>query len=710
MLPVDHWHQQLMEYLKQDIKFLQGVGPKRAELLNKEIQILTFEDLVTYFPYKYIDRSTFYKTTEIQGGLAHVQLMGKISHFRLEGGRSKRRLVADFTDDSGTISLVWFHGIKWIRDAISSDRSYVVFGKPNVYQGSINIIHPEIEDAEFHTNKPATSLHALYSTTDKLKKSSIQSRTIQKLMVNLFTRIKGKIPETLPDHLIERLSLMSRDDALRNIHFPENNEVLAKASYRLKFEELFFIQLNLLRQKIRRTKSQGFIFEKVGSYLNDFYKQHLQFDLTDAQKRVVREIRSDLGSGTQMNRLLQGDVGSGKTLVALLTMLIALDNDFQACIMAPTEILAIQHFNSITKFLANLNIRISLLTGSTKAAERKIVHEELRNGILQILVGTHALIEETVKFKNLGLVIIDEQHRFGVAQRARLWKKNIQPPHVLVMTATPIPRTLAMTLYGDLDVSVIDEMPPGRVPVKTLHFRDSQRNRVFGFMRQQIEAGQQIFVVYPLIKESEKMDYKDLEDGYVSITRAFPPPKYAVSVVHGKMKPVEKDISMQHFISGRTHIMVATTVIEVGVDIPNASVMVIESAERFGLSQLHQLRGRVGRGNEQSYCILMSGHALSSEAKKRLQTMVKTTDGFEIAEVDLKLRGPGDLEGTQQSGLAFQLKIANLGKDGQILQYARMEAEKILDDDPELLKDIHYRLRIGLKKMAGEQMNWRDIS
>jgi ATP-dependent DNA helicase RecG len=699
-----------MEYFKQDIKYLPGVGPKRAELLNKELGIYTFEDLITYYPYKYIDRSKFYKTSEIESHLAHVQLAGKISHFRLEGGRSKRRLVADFEDEEGTISLVWFHGIKWIRDAITPERKYIVFGKPNFYQGNINIIHPEIEDAEAYQSKPSASLHGLYNTTEKLKKSSIHSRTIQKLMVNLFKNMKGAIPETLPDYLMDRLQLTSRDAAMKNIHFPTDNERLSRASYRLKFEELFFIQLNLLRQKIRRARMPGFIFGKVGNYVNDFYKQHLHFDLTDAQKRVIKEIRNDLGSGKQMNRLLQGDVGSGKTLVALMTMLIALDNRFQACLMAPTEILASQHYQTISKFLSRQDIHISLLTGSTKTAERKAIHEALKSGSLQILVGTHALIEETVKFSNLGLVVIDEQHRFGVAQRARLWKKNVQPPHVMVMTATPIPRTLAMTLYGDLDVSVIDEMPPGRIPIKTLHFRDSQRNRVFGFMRRQIEAGQQIFVVYPLIKESEKMDYKDLEDGYESISRAFPPPKYAVSVVHGRMKTEEKDISMKHFIEGRTHIMVATTVIEVGVDIPNASVMVIESAERFGLSQLHQLRGRVGRGNEQSYCILMSGDALSSDARKRLQTMVQTIDGFEIAEVDLKLRGPGDLEGTQQSGLAFQLKIANLGKDGQILQYARMEAEKILDADPELSHEAHHRLKIQLRKMASEKVSWREIS
>ncbi len=701
----------MAEPFEQDIKFLTGVGPKRAELLNKELQVFTFGDLITYYPYKYIDRSKFYTTREVRSNQAYIQIKGKISNFRFEGGRSGRRLVADFHDNEGHIDIIWFHGIKWIKESIKPEKTYIVFGKPSIFQGKVNLIHPEIEDLQLHESKISTSLQALYTTSEKLKKNYINSRIIQKLQHNLLKILKGKIPETLPAYFVKELNLISREQALINAHFPDNPDILSKATFRLKFEELFYIQLRLLKQKeARKTKFQGFVFSKVGKHLNDFYKIHLRFDLTEAQKRVIKEIRRDLGSGKQMNRLLQGDVGSGKTLVALMTMLIALDNDYQTCIMAPTEILAFQHFKTISGFLEGLNINIRLLTGSTKKSERDIIHEELQNGKLQFLIGTHALIEETVMFHNLGLVIIDEQHRFGVAQRGQLWKKNIRPPHVLVMTATPIPRTLAMTLYGDLDVSVIDEMPPGRKPIKTLHFFDSQRNRVFGFMRKQIEAGQQIFIVYPLIKESEKMDYKDLEDGYISITRAFPPPKYAVSVVHGKMKPQEKEISMQHFLAGRTHIMVATTVIEVGVDIRNASVMIIESAERFGLSQLHQLRGRVGRGSDQSYCLLMSTEKLSSEAIKRIETIVRTNDGFEIAEADLKLRGPGDLEGIQQSGIAFTLKIANLAQDGQILQYARNMAEKILENDPDLSNPENQIFVKQLKSQKNNRTNWSGIS
>jgi len=700
-----------VDYFQQDIKYLPGVGPKRADLLNKELEIFTFEDLITYFPYKYIDRSRFYQTSEIRSELTSIQLRGKIGNFHLEGGKGRKRLVAEFTDSSGHIELVWFHGFKWIKDGIKGDKEYVVFGKPSLYNGHLNLIHPEIEDADQFSKKISTNLQAQYNTSEILKNHYIHSRFIHKLQNNLLQAGKDKILETLPGYVIKNANLVSHKEALVNIHFPENQAKLDKANLRLKFEELFYIQLNLLKQKAtRKTRTKGFLFSKVGHHLNDFYHKYLHFSLTEAQKRVLREIRNDLGSGQQMNRLLQGDVGSGKTLVALMTILIALDNGFQACLMAPTEILAFQHFQTISGFLKNLDVNIYLLTGSTKKSAREKIYADLQSGTLQILIGTHALIEETVVFKNLGLVIIDEQHRFGVAQRARLWKKNLRPPHVIVMTATPIPRTLAMTLYGDLDVSVIDEMPPGRQPVKTLHFNDSQRNRVFGFMRKQIETGQQIFIVYPLISESEKMDYKDLEDGYESISRAFPPPQYAVSVVHGRMKPAEKKIAMQHFVEGRTHIMVATTVIEVGVDIPNATVMVIESAERFGLSQLHQLRGRVGRGGDQSYCILMSSHKLSNEARKRLEIMVRTNDGFEIAEADLKLRGPGDMEGTQQSGLPISLKISNLAKDGQILQYARSMAEKILDDDPDLQKDPNQILHQQLSKMRSGRMRWGDIS
>jgi len=701
----------MSDLFQQEIKFLKGVGPKRAELLSSEININSYYDLITYFPYKYIDRSKFYTSRQINSDLSYIQLKGKIGGFRLEGNRGRKRLVAEFYDSEGSVSLIWFHGIKWIKDSISENKEYIVFGKPSIYQRQIHLIHPEIDDPSKKEGRLSSGLQALYSTTEKLKTNYISSKTIQKLQYNLLQKVSEHIYETLPAYLVKKLNLISWKEALINIHFPENPELLKKATFRLKFEELFYIQLNLLKLKAnRKTKFKGYVFSKVGDNLNNFYHHCLPFSLTEAQKRVIREIRSDLGSGKQMNRLLQGDVGSGKTLVALMSMLIALDNGYQTCLMAPTEILAKQHLNTLSKFTEKLNIPISLLTGSTKKADRKIIHENLQSGKLPIIIGTHALIEETVLFKNLGLVIIDEQHRFGVSQRSKLWKKNVHPPHVLVMTATPIPRTLAMTLYGDLDVSVIDELPPGRKPIKTLHFFDSQRNRVFGFIRKQIKAGQQIFIVYPLIKESEKMDYKDLEDGYVSISRAFPSPEYAISVVHGKMKSEEKEASMQHFVAGRTQIMVATTVIEVGVDIPKASVMVIESAERFGLSQLHQLRGRVGRGSEQSYCLLMSSFKLSSEAKKRLDTMVRTNDGFEIAEVDLKLRGPGDIEGTQQSGIAFNLKIANLGQDGQILQYARNVAEQILEKDPGLSFPENRVLVTQLQNLKDSSINWSVIS
>jgi len=630
------------DYLQQEIKFLTGVGPKRAELLNKELKIFTFEDLLYYFPYKYIDRSKFYQIRDLIPELPHIQLKGKIIGFEQIGGGRKKRLVAYFTDGTGTLELVWFKGLSYIQKNLQLNKEYIVFGKPGYFGGKYNIIHPEMEDSIKNQNVINAKLQAHYSTTEKLKKNYLSSRAIAKLINNLLLQIKDKIKETLPDYLIQKYKLISLQEALFNIHFPQNAEILKRAIYRLKFEELFYIQLNILQKRsIRLNKFNGFVFSRVGDFLNQFYEKNLPFELTNAQKRVLKEIRKDVGSGKQMNRLLQGDVGSGKTLVALMSMLIALDNGFQACIMAPTEILANQHFETIKTFLDGLTINVQLLTGSTKTAVRKKIHEQLLNGEIQILIGTHALIEETVKFKNLGLVVIDEQHRFGVVQRAKLWKKNHQPPHVLVMTATPIPRTLSMTIYGDLDVSVIDELPPGRKPIKTIHLFDSKRLRLFGFMRQQIEQGRQIYIVYPLIKESEKMDYKDLEDGYESISRAFPPPKYAVSIVHGQMKAEEKDIAMNLFINGKTHIMVATTVIEVGVDIPNASVMVIESAERFGLLQLHQLRGRVGRGADQSYCILMTGYKLSNEARKRIDIMTKSNDGFEIAEADLKLRGPG---------------------------------------------------------------------
>jgi len=699
------------DFLQQDIKFLTGVGPKRAELLNKELEIFTFEDLLYYFPYKYIDRSRFYQVRDLNPELPHIQLKGKIIGFEYIGGGRKKRLVAYFTDGTGTIELVWFRGLSYIQKSLEPNKEYIVFGKPGYFGGKYNIIHPEIEDSIKNQQVIKAKLQAHYSTTEKLKKNYLPSRAIAKLVNNLLLQLKDKIHETFPEYLIQKYKLISLPDALFNIHFPQNAEILKKAIYRLKFEELFYIQLNILQKRsIRLNKFNGFVFSKVGDYLHQFYEKNLPFELTNAQKRVLKEIRKDIGSGKQMNRLLQGDVGSGKTLVALMSMLIALDNGFQSSIMAPTEILANQHFETLKEFLDGLPVNVRLLTGSTKTAVRKEIHKQLLSGELQILIGTHALIEETVRFKNLGLVVIDEQHRFGVVQRAKLWKKNLQPPHVLVMTATPIPRTLSMTIYGDLDVSVIDELPPGRKPIKTIHLYDSKRLRLFGFMRQQIEQGRQIYIVYPLIKESEKMDYKDLEDGYESISRAFPPPRYAVSIVHGQMKAEEKDVAMNLFVKGKTHIMVATTVIEVGVNIPNASVMVIESAERFGLSQLHQLRGRVGRGADQSYCVLMTGYKLSNEARKRIDIMTKSNDGFEIAEADLKLRGPGDIEGTQQSGLAFDLKIANLGKDAQLIQYVRDIADNILNDDPWLEKNENQVLKKQLKKIAHKKMDFSVIS
>jgi len=700
----------MQQYLKQDIQYLRGVGPKRAELLRNELKIQTFEDLVTYYPYKYIDRSKFYKISEIHSDLPYIQIKGKITGYQTIGRGSGKRLVADFTDGGGHLELVWFKGTKWIPENYPIDKEIVVFGKPTYFNRRINIIHPEIDDPS-KQQILASRLQPAYSTTEKLKDNYLTSKAISKLMSNVIKGLPARFEETLPAWLIRKMNLINLDTALHQIHFPDSPAQYKKAELRLKFEELFYIQLNILQGKeVNSRIFRGNIFEKVGDYFNTFYRKNLPFELTDAQKRVMKEIRRDMGSGKQMNRLLQGDVGSGKTLVALMSMLIAVDNGFQACIMAPTEILANQHYHSVVNFLNGLGLDVELLTGSTKKRDRERIHDNLLNGRLSILIGTHALIEDVVQFKNLGLVVIDEQHKFGVAQRARLWKKADILPHVLVMTATPIPRTLAMTLYGDLDVSVIDELPPGRKPVITRHTYDSKRLKVFGFLREQIAAGRQVYIVYPLIKESEKMDYKDLEDGYVSITRAFPPPEYAVSVVHGRMKPEEKDISMRHFIAGRTHIMVATTVIEVGVDVPNASIMVIESAERFGLSQLHQLRGRVGRGAEQSYCILMTGYKLSEDGRKRIETMVRTNDGFEIAEVDLKLRGPGNIEGTQQSGVPFELKIAHLGRDGQILQLARDVAEKIIGEDPELKLEKNYLLARHIRRGDPTKLNWGSIS
>jgi ATP-dependent DNA helicase RecG len=699
------------EFLDTEITYLQGVGPKRAELLNKELSIFTFRDLLYYFPYKYIDRTRFYKIAELDPDLPFVQVKGIIKGYATEGHGTGKRLTADFHDDTGMIKLVWFKGGKWITGSFSPGVEFIVFGKPGVFNGIINIIHPEIEAVDKMAERLNSALQAQYSTTEKLKNQFVTSKTISKLLGNMLKQIKVRLAETLPAYLVSKYNLMELHDALHKIHFPANPEELEKARHRLKFEELFYIQLNLLRFKTNRNqKSKGFIFSSVGDNFNNFYYKNLPFTLTGAQKRVMKEIRKDLGSGRQMNRLLQGDVGSGKTLVALMSMLIAMDNGYQACIMAPTEILANQHFQTISKLLDGLDIKVRLLTGSSKKSSRKSIAESLLDKSLNILIGTHALLEENVQFANLGLVIIDEQHRFGVEQRARLWQKNLHTPHILVMTATPIPRTLAMTLYGDLDVSVIDELPPGRVPIKTMHFKDSERNKVFGFIRNQIAEKRQIYIVYPLIKESETMDYKDLEDGWDTISRVFPAPEYCISIVHGKMTPAIKESSMKLFKDGVADILIATTVIEVGVDIPNATVMVIESAERFGLSQLHQLRGRVGRGADQSYCILMSSDKLTREAAKRIEVMIRTNDGFEIAETDLQLRGPGDIEGTLQSGIPFDLKIADLGKDGQLIEYVRHIAEEILNQDPLLESNQNLIFRPELKRLFSQRQSWSNIS
>ena len=699
----------MSEILDQDIKFLPGVGPQRAELLKKELKIFTFNDLLYYFPYKYIDRTKFYRISEITADMAYIQLKGQIVRFETNGEGARQRLIAHFRDESGMMELLWFQGIKWVKENYKPNVEYILFGKPSVFNGKVNMVHPELEPA---ISKQVTTgvFQAFYNTTEKMKQKFLTSKTLNKFQYSLLSAIEGRINETLPLPLIHKLKLMPLPQALRQVHFPENPNLLKNARFRLKFEELFYIQLRILSLKHHREGSfKGFIFSQVGYNLNTFFSNYLPFELTNAQKRVVKEIRKDMGSGKQMNRLLQGDVGSGKTLVALMTALIAFDNGFQVSLMAPTEILAIQHYNSIKKMTEGLGINIALLTGSTRAARRRVIHEELENGSLQLLIGTHALIEDKVNFKNLGLVIIDEQHRFGVAQRAKLWKKNeFIPPHVLVMTATPIPRTLAMTVYGDLDVSVIDELPPGRKPIQTMHFYENRRKQVYEFIREQVSVGRQIYVVYPLIKESEKLDLKNVENGYDLLKQVFP--KYSISMVHGQMKPTEKDAEMQLFKEGKTQIMVATTVIEVGVDVPNASVMIIESAERFGLSQLHQLRGRVGRGAEQSYCLLMSSYKISNESRKRLETMVRTNDGFEIAEVDMQLRGPGDLEGTQQSGVGFTLKISNLGRDGEILQHARHQASDLLDDDPKLQKQENQILVQNLIKMKSTEFDWSSIS
>lgn len=699
----------MLDLSTRDIKYLPGVGPQRASLLAKELNIVSFKDLLYYFPYKYVDRSRIYTIREIDGNMPYIQLRGKFLSFETFGEGRQRRLVGHFSDGTGVMDAVWFQGLKFVMGKIKAGVEYILFGKPTVFGGRINVAHPDVDEADELT-VGNMGLQPYYNTTEKMKRMLINSHAVEKLMRNLFHAIQREpFEETLSPWMVESFHLMPLAEALYNIHFPQNPELLRKAQYRLKFEELFYVQLNILRYtKERRNKFRGLPFEHVGEIFNTFYSQNLPFQLTGAQKRVIKEMRRDMGSGRQMNRLLQGDVGSGKTLVALMTMLIALDNGYQACMMAPTEILANQHYETICRFLAGMNVRVELLTGNVKGKRRETILKDLLTGDVKILIGTHAVIEDTVNFSSLGLVVIDEQHRFGVAQRAKLWSKNIYPPHVLVMTATPIPRTLAMTLYGDLDVSVIDELPPGRKPIQTVHQFDNRRASLYAFIRKQIEAGRQVYIVYPLIQESEKMDIKNLEDGYTNICEEFP--EYRVSKVHGKMKPAEKDAEMQRFLAKQTQIMVATTVIEVGVNVPNASVMVIENAERFGLSQLHQLRGRVGRGADQSYCILVTGYKLSEETRKRISIMVETNDGFEIAEADLKLRGPGDLEGTQQSGVAFDLKIADIARDCQLLQYVRDIAERLLDEDPQCENPKNQVVWQQLKELRKKNVNWAVIS
>ena len=698
----------MFDLASRDIKYLSGVGPQRASVLNKELNIYSLHDLLYYFPYKYVDRSRIYYIHEIDGTMPYIQLKGEILGFETIGEGRQRRLIAHFSDGTGIVDLVWFQGIKFLVGKYKVHQEYIVFGKPSVFNGRINIAHPDIDNAS-ELKLSTMGLQPYYNTTEKMKRSSLNSHAIEKMMSAVVQQLREPLPETLSPAILTEHHLMPLTEALMNIHFPTNPDLLRRAQYRLKFEELFYVQLNILRYaKDRQRKYRGYVFETVGEIFNTFYAKNLPFELTGAQKRVLKEIRRDVGSGKQMNRLLQGDVGSGKTLVALMSMLIALDNGYQACMMAPTEILANQHFETIRELLYGMDIRVELLTGSVKGKKREAILTGLLTGDVRILIGTHAVIEDTVNFSSLGLVVIDEQHRFGVAQRARLWTKNAQPPHVLVMTATPIPRTLAMTLYGDLDVSVIDELPPGRKPIVTIHKYDAHRVSLYQSVHRQIAEGRQVYIVYPLIKESEKIDLKNLEEGYLHICEEFPDCK--VCKVHGKMKAAEKDAQMQLFVSGEAQIMVATTVIEVGVNVPNASVMIIENAERFGLSQLHQLRGRVGRGAEQSYCILVTGYKLVEETRKRLEIMVRTNDGFEIAEADLKLRGPGDLEGTQQSGIAFDLKIADIARDGQLLQYVRNVAEEVVDADPTGIRPENEILWRQLKALRKTNVNWASIS
>jgi ATP-dependent DNA helicase RecG len=696
------------EFLHTPIEFLKGVGPQRAELIKKELGIFTFYQLLEHFPFRYVDRSHYNLIAELPECDGHVQIRGRITDINDHSAGKQKRLTVRFQDNTGVIDLVWFQGIKWVKPNLTIGKAYQVYGKPKLFNNSFSIPHPEIillEQAD-----PQKGLKAIYSSTEKLSAKGLHSKGIEKLTTSLVVQLNNHLVETLPDQLVKELHLLPRETAFKQIHYPQNAQLAEEARHRLKFEELYFLQLELLlRKQISLQKTKGYIFEEVGHLFMNFYENHLPFPLTNAQKKVIREIRQDLKKGRHMNRLIQGDVGSGKTLVALLTMLIAAGNGFQAALMAPTEILAQQHFESISEFVNNLPIKVSKLTGSVKKSVRRVIHEELENGSIHLLIGTHALIEDKVKFKNLGLVVIDEQHRFGVAQRAKLWRKNTTPPHIMVMTATPIPRTLAMTVYGDLDVSIIDELPPGRQPITTEHRFETDRSRVFGFIRNEITKGRQVYIVYPLIQESETLDYNNLMEGYESIIRAFPRPTYHVSIVHGQMKPDAKEFEMRQFVEGHTQIMVATTVIEVGVNVPNASIMIIESAERFGLSQLHQLRGRVGRGTEKSYCILLTGNKLSKESKKRIATMVRTQDGFEIAEVDMELRGPGDIMGTQQSGV-LDLKIADLATDGHLVTLAREHARNLLEKDPNLSQPEHLQVREKLRSILKEKPNWSKIS
>ena len=698
----------MSDILKTDIKYITGVGPQKKDILKREIGIETYGDLLEYYPYKYVDRSHIYTISSLSPDMPFVQIKGRILSFEsFQMGVKKKRLVAHFGDGTGVVDLVWFSGTQYVSKNYKTGVEYIVFGKPTIYGGRFQISHPELDLAE-NLQLSEMGMQPFYVTTERMKNSGLSSRSLEKIVKALLSRLPPQ-PETLPDYITAPLHLVSRDAAIRGVHYPHAQMEMQKARERLKFEELFYVQLNILRYTANhRRKYRGYLLPRIGEHFNSFFKQNLKFELTGAQKRVMHEIQADMNTGRQMNRLVQGDVGSGKTLVALMAMLIAVDNGFQACMMAPTEILAEQHLATIKDFLKGLNVRVELLTGIVKGKKRKEILEGVVTGDVHILVGTHAVIEETVQFHNLGLAVVDEQHRFGVAQRAKLWAKNQNPPHILVMTATPIPRTLAMTIYGDLDISVIDELPPGRKPIQTLHKYDNQMTTLYNGIRQQITLGRQVYIVYPLISESEKMDLKNLEDGFEQLQNIFP--DYKMSKVHGRMKPAEKEAEMQRFASGETQILVATTVIEVGVNVPNASVMVIMEAQRFGLSQLHQLRGRVGRGADQSYCILVSGHELSAETRKRLEIMTETNDGFRIAEADLKLRGPGDLEGTQQSGLAFDLKIADIARDGQLVQLARDEAQKIIDEDPECNSQRHALLWRRLNELRSDSVDWAQIS